>query len=412
MGPKKIMAVVAIIIVIAAALVGLYYYFFYAGQTAVIKSSIIIGAQMSLTGPASAQGRELSWTVTKAVDDVNKGDGVYVAEYGKKLPISLIILDDESNSDKAAELVEKFVKVYNVDFLIAGHGGPYIMPFCVAAEKYKVLTMVTFITPETFFTQNFTHSCLFFFNTTKHVSLFYKMLIEANAPTTIGIVSVDILDGRILAGVAKKVGISLGFTVVAEEYYPTGSTDFTSIIMKFKDAKVDHVWMLGGTPAIVAFLRQSKELGYNWKALWNLVGSWPIEFYQTAGKDGEYVIADGFFYKTLPYPGARELWDAFEKHFGKFSIGGPGPHYALVQILVQAIEKAGTLKKDKVMKTILEEGPWETVKGPAKFDPKTHYAPFDTMLFQWINGTVRCVYPPEYAEARLVYPAPPWSMRS
>ena len=45
----------------------------------------------SLTGVNAMTGKEHLWAYKLAIEDINAKGGVYVKEYGKKLPIRLIV---------------------------------------------------------------------------------------------------------------------------------------------------------------------------------------------------------------------------------------------------------------------------------------------------------------------------------
>ncbi len=107
------------------------------GVQAAEKKEIIIGASLPLSGPQAAPGADLKWAYEQAAADVNKGGGIPVKEYGKKLPVKLVILDDESDAGKAASAVEKLIKLEKVDLLLPTHSTPMVIASCITAEKYK-----------------------------------------------------------------------------------------------------------------------------------------------------------------------------------------------------------------------------------------------------------------------------------
>ncbi len=107
------------------------------GADAQQKKEILIGAPLSLTGILAMDGIEQGWAYEQAVNDVNKAGGIYVKEVGKKLPVKLIVADDESTPGKAAAAVEKLIKIDKVDLLLSTHSTPLVLPTCVTAEKYK-----------------------------------------------------------------------------------------------------------------------------------------------------------------------------------------------------------------------------------------------------------------------------------
>ena len=81
--------------------------------------------------------------------------------------------------------------------------------------------------------------------------------------------------------------------------------------------------------------------------------------------------------------------------------------YASLQILEQAIEKAGTLNRKKVLDTIANAGPWPTIVGPV--DLKDHVRGRQWGVGQWQNGQFVGVSPSDLAGAKpVVFPKPGW----
>jgi len=68
-----------------------------AGSTKAIK----IGIMISMTGPDAAIGRPAKDGYEMAAAKFNKDGGVYVKEFGKKIPLEISILDMETNPEKA-----------------------------------------------------------------------------------------------------------------------------------------------------------------------------------------------------------------------------------------------------------------------------------------------------------------------
>ena len=68
--------------------------------------SIKISSVVPLTGPFSSTGVPLKIAYEIITEKINKEGGIYVKEYGKKLPVDLKILDDESNGQKTQSQLE------------------------------------------------------------------------------------------------------------------------------------------------------------------------------------------------------------------------------------------------------------------------------------------------------------------
>jgi acetyl-CoA acyltransferase len=80
-----------------------------------------------------------------------------------------------------------------------------------------------------------------------------------------------------------------------------------------------------------------------------------------------------------------------------------------VQILAAAIEKAGTLDRDKIRDAIAATD-MMTVVGPVKFNPDGTGIVKDPMI-QWQDGKMVVVAPADLATAKLAYPAPAFDKR-
>jgi branched-chain amino acid transport system substrate-binding protein len=79
-----------------------------------------------------------------------------------------------------------------------------------------------------------------------------------------------------------------------------------------------------------------------------------------------------------------------------------------MQILADAIQRAGTLDKEKIRDAIAATNTM-TVMGPMKFKPNGRgEGKYTNTMSQWQNGKVELVYPKEQASAPLAFPRPPW----
>jgi len=81
--------------------------------------------------------------------------------------------------------------------------------------------------------------------------------------------------------------------------------------------------------------------------------------------------------------------------------------YASLQVLEQAIERAGTLDRKKVLETISNGGPWQTVVGP--IDLKDHIRGEQWGVGQWQDGRFVGISPSGLPGAKpIVFPKPAW----
>ena len=81
------------------------------------KDKLVFGGARSLSGPLAIQDESCFGPVYRMwIDEVNERGGIYVEEYGKKLPIELKLYDDTSDMNTMITLLEKSMVEDKVDF--------------------------------------------------------------------------------------------------------------------------------------------------------------------------------------------------------------------------------------------------------------------------------------------------------
>ena len=95
------------------------------------KQSITLGIAISLSGRYALLGRQALEGLECYVRDVNAAGGILLKSEGKKLPVSLVVEDDESDESKIRNLVEKLIRQNQIDLLI----GPYGSGLTLAAAE-------------------------------------------------------------------------------------------------------------------------------------------------------------------------------------------------------------------------------------------------------------------------------------
>jgi len=382
-----------------------------AGVQAAEPKEIVIGATLPLTGMLSMMGAEQKWAYEQAAADINAAGGIFVKAYNKKLPVKLIVADNETDAGKAVAGIERLVKVDKVNFLLSDSTLPLVMPTAVAAEKWKVYYHATICLLPPWKEQNFKWSTDYFFDGGQATSVPYQVLDTipaAERPKKLALLAEDSTDGRILGPIFKDVGKQHGYEFAYDEPVAVGSKDYSSQILKLKSKGIDGAILFAGSGDCVTFVRQMKEVGLNLKYLHGYKGTWGTEFWNALGNDAQYILADGFWSETYPYPKAKEIGERYFQKFNKRSVS-IGLFYAICQTLFKSIEVAGTLDGAKVREAVLATEFKGTVMGDIKYNPDGT-AVFPLAAFQWNDGVLQRVYP--FIEgAQKVMVAPPWNKR-
>jgi ABC-type branched-chain amino acid transport systems, periplasmic component len=371
------------------------------------ENEIVIGAPISLTGPLAGDGMEQKWAYEQAVADINAAGGLEVG--GKKLPVRLVIADDESSEGKVASALENLIKVQNVDVLLSTHSGPMNVAGAIVAEKYKKFYMITTCFPFQWQPLNAKYSALFFFHPGPGSEVpfqIWQSLPEDQRPKNPALVTEDSPDGKGFGGGFEAAAAKYGYTFAVNDPWAIGSTDNSALITKLKAANVDAMLVFGSPADTITLLRQMKELDFSVPYFHGWKGTWTGEFHDALGKDSDYILTDGFWSASYPYTGAKELGERFEAQFGKDSVT-VGAFYANAQVLMEAIKRAGSTDADKIHDAIFNQEFKDTVVGDLKFD-ETGFALIPSVATQWWNGRHELIFP----NGQWTYkPAPAWSDR-
>jgi branched-chain amino acid transport system substrate-binding protein len=393
-----------------------------APTTATGRTEIVIGAINAMTGPEAMVGNEHRWAYQTAVADVNAKGGVFVKELNKKLPVRLIVVDDQSDQAKSAAAAEQLIKKDNVDFLLGSVDTPLNIASGAVVEKYKKLMVNAVMFTNVAEEQKFSWVVDSFFDPGALLNAAVATLAPiaiADRPKNWCVLVGDNPDGEAFGGGAKAFiegskeadGTNSGYKVALYQKFIEGTADFSSSIQQMKANKCDALLTLIGPSDAIALVRQIKEAKLDLKYIWGARGMWPIEFGEALGKDANYIVSDGHWAEGLGAPGSKELGDRYRAQFGATKnsvvIGNP---YSAVQALFQAIETAGSIDGQKVRDvyfsgTFVAKG---TTEGDLAFNNKG-VANFSPVALQWMDGKRMPVFPvsPSYK----IQLAPAWSAR-
>lgn len=375
------------------------------------KTEILVGTHLPLSGSLAMAAVEQKWAYEQAVKDINKKGGVFVKEYGKKLPVRLVVMDDQTDPGKAASAVEQMVKRTKVDLLLSGHTGAHgVVPGLIAANKYRKYYHATLMWFPNYLEHNFKWSTLYSQEIEQLSSVPYdiwKALPKNQQPTKIALFLEDNFDGKMMGDGLVEVNKKYGYNIVMREYMADGQKDFSAQIIKAQNAGIDAILLLANTSETITLIRQMKENNFNVKYFYGWKGTWPAEFWDALRGDAEGIMCDGFWSEDYPLPGARELGERYRADFKKGSLS-IGVFYALCQSLFQAVEKAGTLDSAKIRQAVVGNE-FDTVMGKVRYNDKG-CAVFLNGGFQWRNGRQIVIYPFQYAKEK-VKPIAAWTQR-
>lgn len=372
------------------------------GGPAAQAKDFLLGSELPLTGNLARVGQGMHEGIAVAIDMANK------AQAGKH-SFKVSTIDDETSPAKAVAAVEKLIGD-GVVALTGGYGSNIIGPASEAAQKAGVVYITSGgVTPDltgrgykTFFRIN---------NTDGYALAMIGLLQEMAAQK----VSVVYLNKEATSNLAKQVKDALGVkgvTVTMHEF-DGATSDFKPLINKVKlQDRPDVVAMVGYENDYVGILRAAKVLKPDVKAM---VGVWSLATSQMA-KEFPDLMENVHGTSMLPYPveftqpEALEFATTYKKLFNKEPdyLGQFG--YVQTRLLIDAIlraDAAGTLASgglpDELRKTDAQ-----TLIGRVTFDAKGDNPNFTHRMGQHQGGKVVLVWPKEFANGAMRFPATPW----
>jgi len=371
--------------------------------------SVKIGAVVPLTGRYGPGGAQVRTGYELAVEQINAAGGVSVG--GKKMPLELTLLDDESDATKTVARLETLASQGVVGYL-GGFGSDLHAAAASVAEKNKIPYLGIAFALNKIHQQGFKYLFSPFWKSPdvgKFTAALLSLIPAAERPKTVAIFQEKTDWGQEMNAAWTESGKTAGWTVVVHGEYAPGAKDFSDLILKAKAANADAVFAVPTPPDGVTMIKQMKELGYTPKLNIMIRAADSPPWTKNLGKDGDYTVLAAGWHHAMKAPGVDALNAAHEKKFGRPADPIVGPAYACVQILAAAISKAGALDRDKIRDAIAATD-MTTVIGPVKFRPDGTGI-VQSAFAQWQNGKQELVWPKEFATAPLAYPAPPFAKR-
>jgi branched-chain amino acid transport system substrate-binding protein len=375
---------------------------------------ITIGAINSITGVNALTGAEQKWAQEQAAKDYNAKGGIKLAD-GKTHEIVLKYADDKSSDTEAAAAMEKLIKSEGLKLILSSNTTPYNQAAVTVSEQYGAYYQMNTSWIDQPAADGTGASFIGGLKLKMSADVFEAATQAGNAAvgaiknmsepiTTLAVMTENNPDG-VGFGDGTVAGLKAsGYTVASYEKFQEGQKDFSSIILKFKEAKVEGLVVLISPADGITFVKQLKEQGWNPKFMFGFKGFWPVEFMKPLGADSNFICHDGFWSESLPFPGAKELGAAFTaSHDGATSVS-VGLPYATATILFQAIEAAGSIDPVAVKDKIFGQTFKQTVMGDIVYGgiypDNPGIARIPLLGLQWIDGQRVIVAPAEYASAK------------
>jgi branched-chain amino acid transport system substrate-binding protein len=389
---------------------------------------IIIGVPTSL---GFLEGKESHKVVQMAVSEINAKGGVTVGGQKRLLEVSSMDIRDAAPGVPVPEAllgIEKNILEKKPAGIVVG---PFRSEALVAAmdllAKYKTPMIGTIAMtpaseakvkedPEKY--KYVFRNCLNAVHLVKYLAGTMEAINKEFGFTKVYIMHQDVAWARATAdGVKKSYFEKAGWEILEQEAYPTGTSDFSSALMKARSKGAQVIMPIFDMP-------QSGTLVKQWKSM-NVPALMAGFISPLAGTDAwksfdgkiggaiNCIFEMGSAIASDKLPKSVEFYNKFKKVYGKeLQAGhGPAPAYESVYILAEAIERAGSLDPDAIAAQIKKTDRMG-IMGRIRFDEGNQviygFDPKETAVaavFQWTeDGKRRIVFPESLADSKIQLP--------
>jgi branched-chain amino acid transport system substrate-binding protein len=363
-----------------------------AGSSALAQDTIKIGASAPKSGPLAGGAAVTHWpNIQLWMKEINDAGGLKVGD--KQMKLELVEYDDKTNGEEAIKNIQRLATVDKVDFLVAPYSTGLNIAAAPAIARYGYPQIATTAATDGVkdFAGRWPNSFWMLGTSTQlahgAVEALKKLRDKGDIGNKVAVVNVADAFGLELINAAKPQFAAAGFEIVYETSYPLGTQDLAPVISAAKAASPDAFVAFSYPGDTFALTEQAQVQGLNVGAFYTGVGT---AFPAFAGRFKE--AANG----VMGIGGANVNDEKIKAYFAKAKeVTGSDPDYwasattyAGLQILGQAIEKAGTLDKAKVVAAI-RANTFDTVIGPIAMPDNIN--PNVWTVGQWDGGVFKAV---------------------
>lgn len=410
--------------ILAAACVG-----FVPVQNTQAAEAVVIGVP---TSTGFLEGKEALKAVNLAVEEINAKGGVKVGMEQRPFKVESIDIRDAAPGVPVPEALLGLEKIILEKKPAALVVGPFRSEALMAGmdiiAKYKVPLLGTIAMspasegkikedPEKY--KYIFRTCLNAKYLVKYLAGTMGFINKQFGFNKVYIMNQDVAWARKTAEIITKVYFEkAGWEIVGHEAYPTGTSDFSSALMKVRAKEAQVILPIFDMP-------QSGTLVKQWNTM--KVPALMAGFISPLAGPGAWKTFDqkiagaincnfemGSAISTAKVPKSKTFAEAYQKKWGVPIEAGHGisPSYESVYLLAEAIERAGSVDADAIVAE-LKKTDRIGVMGRIKFDDG-HQVVYDmdpetsavAAVIQWNDdGSRTIVFPPSIADDMIKLPA-------
>ena len=393
-------------------------------------AEIKIGTLYAGSGPLASASVPLHAALEWWADGINKGGGILVKGFGKKIPVRLVSYDDQSSPSLAANLTNQLITQDKVDILLSDSTSVMTASSVPVARDHKQLLFDITGSSPNFFTPDNQYIVLLALAATdrypKSIADFVSQMPKLGIKTVALLYNTADYTSFQAAAVRKAVQASKDVKLVFDRGVPANTTDYTLLVNNVEAAQPDALLEFGYPANEIAFLHAMQDNGSKFKFLFTGYGLTELSLMKTNGVSDQlaysYALASPAFYEFKVNYGldldhfkeAFEHWVTSQKlpgvEFGYNALAG----YQAGLVIERTLAAAESLDQLELRRAVFTlSGNMTTLAGPFLLAPDGSQSGEILPLGQLVPGKdligqfkLNIVWPGDLATAKPIYPAP------
>lgn len=320
------------------------------------SEKIKIGVIGPLTGDCAKYGVDVKKGIELAATEINEAGGINRRE------LELIFEDSVCEPRKGVTALQKLINADGISIVIDAAGSSVALAEAPVAESSRVLLMLASAS-----NYKIKYAGDYVFRVFPSDSFQGKKLVEivkSAGHKRVALIYINNDYGVGLKEVFEEEFEKAGGEVIAAETHAMGETDFRPLLTKIANKKPDAIVFADYYKEGALAIKQIKELGIN-AALYGSEALKEEALIETAGNSAENLVL--LFARPQENQAFKEFEAAYEEKFGEEPQTYAPYGYDAMQLLAQAIGKAGT-DATKVKEELYRVKAYEGVTGQIEFD--------------------------------------------
>jgi ABC-type branched-subunit amino acid transport system substrate-binding protein len=322
--------------------------------------AIKIGFLTALTGLETILGETQLECAQLAVDEINAAGGVLDRQ------LTLLVEDDATDPRVTVEKANKLMKQDQVDVIVG---------MITSAERNAAVSVTAraqeLVIYPTYYEGGHCEKYLVCTGQIPNQSIdpFVPWIFE-NVGSTFYVAGSDYVWPRDTAKALRTTVEAAGGQILGEEYFPFGTTDFSSVFNRVRDAQPEVFWtMMAGSDA-VAFVKQYASTALDIQVCTNGLD----ELFGAAVPEIAGTISNQSYFMTLDTPANNAFVDAFQTKFGadKRINAISEATYDAIYLYARAVEEAGSTEVEPVL-AALGTVEFDAPQGKVTIDPENQH---------------------------------------